>query len=242
MQVRHSAVPAKSLLQRVSDTLGYYHSGIRVGVPTAHIVAESGMTKVSSKSASREQDCKLVARALEGDQSAYTALMQKYTKALRRYLLRRVHRPGEVDDLVQESFIKAFKALKTYSSSYAFSTWLYKIATNHAIDFHRRRRLDTVSLNKPVRQAEGETLMDFPSEDSRPDHLIVRKQRRLLIRDAIDQLPPKYHRVIVLRHQKDMSYQEIAQELDLPLGTVKAHIFRARRKLYGILRDKRDVL
>ena len=191
----------------------------------------------SSNSASSEQDRAWVAKALAGDQSAYAALVKKYTNALRYHIARTVHSAHEVDDLVQECFIKAFGALGSYSSGYAFSTWLYKIATNHAIDFLRKKRLTTVSLEVSSPSGDGHTQMALPDEEYRPDKHLVRDQRRELIRAAIDRLSPKYRRVIVLRHEKEMTYEEIARELHLPLGTVKAHIFRARKQLYKLLRE-----
>ena len=181
-------------------------------------------------------------RALEGDQRAYAQLVQKYRKALHHHISRTVRTTRDVDDLVQEAFIKAFNALGTYRSSYAFSTWLYKIATNHAIDFLRKKRLNTLSIDKPVQSKDGELQMELPDVTYRPDRHIVEGQRSDVLKAAIDTLPPKYHRVIVLRHQEEMTYEEIAEKLELPLGTVKAHIFRARRLLYTRLRDKRDSL
>jgi RNA polymerase sigma-70 factor (ECF subfamily) len=148
----------------------------------------------------------------------------------------------EIEDLVQECFIKAFSALKSYSADYAFSTWLYKIATNHTIDFLRKKRLSTLSIDRPISTKDGEVEYELPDLTYRPDRHIVEDQRKELIQDAIDTLPPKYHRVIVMRHQQEKSYEEIAAELDLPLGTVKAHIFRARALLYRYLRDKRETM
>jgi len=147
-----------------------------------------------------------------------------------------------IEDLVQEAFMKAFKALDTYSTHYAFSTWLYKIASNHAIDYKRKKRLTTISLDNPISTKDGEIQHEISDTTYRPDQTIEGGQRTTIIQDAIDQLPPKYHRVIVMRHQEEKSYEEIAQELDLPLGTVKAHIFRARRLMYLQLKDKRDSL
>jgi RNA polymerase sigma-70 factor (ECF subfamily) len=193
-------------------------------------------------SASSEQDRALVEAALAGRQSAYQELLEKYRGALTRHIQRMVRSPEDIDDLVQECFIKAFSALQSYSADYAFSTWLYKIATNHTIDFLRRKRLSTFSIDKPVKTKDGEIEYELPDTTYRPDRHIVEDQRRMLIQEAIDQLPAKYHRVIVMRHQQEMSYEEIALELDLPLGTVKAHIFRARALLYKYLRDKRDTL
>jgi len=195
-----------------------------------------------SPSVSSEQDRSLVLRALGGDQTAYVELMDKYRNALTRHIQRMVRQQGEVDDLVQECFIKAFSALKSYSADYAFSTWLYKIATNHTIDFLRKKKLSTMSIDRPIQTRDGEVEYELPDTSYRPDKHIVQDERRHLIQEAINQLPPKYNRVIVMRHQQEKSYEEIAKELDLPLGTVKAHIFRARALLYKYLRDKRHNL
>ncbi len=194
------------------------------------------------QSASSERDRELVEKALEGDESAYQELLDKYRLALQRHIGRMVRDKAEVDDLVQECFIKAFTALSSYSSEYAFSTWLYKIATNHTIDYLRKKKLPTMSIDRPISAKDGEIEYELPDTTYRPDKHIVDDQRKQLLRDAIDALPPKYHRVIVMRHQQEKSYEEIARELDLPLGTVKAHIFRARALLYKHLRDKRDTL
>ncbi len=193
----------------------------------------------SAPSASSEQDQLLVEQALAGREGAYTELVAKYQNALYHHIYRMVRRKQEVDDLVQESFIKAFSALDSYSSQYAFSTWLYKIATNHTIDYLRKKKLQTFSIDKPMQTKDGELEYELPDTTYRPDRHLLEDQRRTLLQEAIDALPPKYHRVIVMRHQQERSYQEIADELGLPLGTVKAHIFRARELLNKYLRDKR---
>ena len=189
---------------------------------------------------SRIEDHEWVTAALAGDQSAFARLAKKYTPGLRHHVLRIVRSPKEVNDLVQEILIKAFAALSTYKSSWAFSTWLYRIATNHVIDHLRRRRLSTISIDRTVDAGDGAVPVELPDTTYRPDRHIVADQRRTLIQEAIDALPPKYNRVIVLRHQKELSYEQIAQTLSLPLGTVKAHIFRARKLLYRLLQDRRD--
>lgn len=193
-------------------------------------------------SASSEQDRALVAEALGGGQGAYEQLMAKYREPIHRHVSRMVRDKGQVDDLVQESFIKAFTSLESYSSEYAFSTWLYKIATNHTIDYLRKKKLATFSIDQPAPGRTDEQTYELPDTTYRPDRHVMADQRRERIQEAIDALPPKYHRVIVMRHQQEMSYDEIAEELGLPLGTVKAHIFRARALLYRHLRSHRDDL
>ncbi|MGD8414092.1 MAG: sigma-70 family RNA polymerase sigma factor [Candidatus Latescibacterota bacterium] len=168
--------------------------------------------------------------------------MEKYRNPIHHHIYRMVRDKGQVEDLVQEIFIKAFSSLASYSSNYAFSTWLYKIATNHTIDYLRRKKLKTLSIDQPMRTKDGELEYELPDTTYRPDRYVLEDQRRELIQEAIDALPPKYYRVIVLRHQQEKSYEEIAEELDLPLGTVKAHIFRARELLYKKLRHKKESL
>ncbi len=193
-------------------------------------------------SASSEEDRATVERALGGDQGAYARLLTKYQEPLRRHVGKMVRDQQQVDDLVQEAFVKAFGSIESYNPDYAFSTWIYRIATNHTIDHIRRRKLPTFSIDKPVQTRDGELQMELPDTTYRPDRDIVTGQRNAILREAIDNLPPKYHRVIVMRHQEELSYEEIATELDLPLGTVKAHIFRARALLNKALRDRRDEL
>lgn len=191
-------------------------------------------------SASSQQDRALVEEALAGRQRAYQELVQKYEGALRRHVSRMVRDARVVEDLVQESFIKAFASLPSYSSEFAFSTWLYRIATNHTIDYVRRRKLATLSMDRPPGRQEGP--IEVPDPTYQPDRHVMADQQRQLINEAIERLPEKYHRVIIMRHRQEMSYEEIAEELDLPLGTVKAHLFRARALLYRYLRDRREDL
>ena len=204
--------------------------------------SSSSNAPATQPSASSEQDRALVVAALDGDQRAYEQLVTKYREPLARHVGRLVRDTRQVEDLVQEAFIKAFGSLQSYSSAYAFSTWLYKIATNHAIDHLRRKKLPTYSIDKPLQTKDGELQIELPDTTYRPDKHVVADQRNALIAAAIEQLPEKYHRVIVMRHQQEMSYDEIATALDLPLGTVKAHIFRARGLLYKYLKDRREDL
>ena len=193
-------------------------------------------------SASSEEDRGLVEDALGGDQRAYERLVAKYQVPLTRHVGRMVRDSQQADDLVQEAFVKAFRSLERYSPDYAFSTWLYRSATNHTIDYIRKKKLPTFSIDKPLATRDGEMQMELPDSTYRPDRAIVTDQRNAMLAEAVAGLPPKYHRVIVMRHQEEKSYDEIAEALDLPLGTVKAHIFRARALLNKALRDRRDEL
>lgn len=185
------------------------------------------------------EDDALVKKAKGGDEKAYKKLVDKYERALYFHILKMVKDREQVEDLVQEAFVKAFDNLNTYSNSYAFSTWLYRIATNNTIDYLRKKKLKTLSIDKPMKTKDGEMEMQLPDESASTDRDIIKKQRQQIVQDAIDDLPEKYRKVIELRHMEEKSYQEISEVLDKPLGTVKAHIFRARELLYKALKDKR---
>ncbi len=191
-------------------------------------------------SASSLEDDKLVERAVAGDQGAYRSLMEKYETPLYYHLLKMVKDKEQVRDLVQEAFMKAFDNLESYNTNYAFSTWLYRITTNHTIDYLRKKKLQTTSIDEPVKTKEGEMNIQLEDEHSETDRKIIRKQRSDIIHEAIEDLPEKYRVVIKLRHFEELSYDEISEQLDLPLGTVKAHIFRAREMLYKELKDRRS--
>lgn len=190
-------------------------------------------------SASSLEDDKFVKKAIKGDQDAYKQIMDKYQKPLYFHVLKMVRNHEQVEDLVQEAFMKAFNNLNSYNTNYAFSTWLYRITTNHTIDYLRKRKLNTTSINDPVKTRDGEMEIQIRDE-AETDRNIIRKERKQIIHQAINDLPKKYRKVIEMRHLQELSYQEIAEHLDLPLGTVKAHIFRAREMLYKELKDKRD--
>jgi RNA polymerase sigma-70 factor (ECF subfamily) len=186
------------------------------------------------------EDDQLVKRAKGGDESAYTEIVEKYERALYFHILKMIKDREQVEDLVQETFVKAFDNLNTYSTNYAFSTWLYRIATNHTIDYLRKKKLKTLSIDEPMKTKDGEMEMQLPDESAGTDRNIIRKQRQKIVQNAIDNLPEKYRKVIEMRHMEEKSYKEIASVLDLPLGTVKAHIFRARELLYKALKDKKE--
>lgn len=198
----------------------------------------SQSSRENASESSREDDV-LVKRAKGGDEQAYKQLVDKYQRALYFHVLKMIKDKEQVNDLVQEAFVKAFNNLNTYSTNYAFSTWLYRIATNHTIDYLRKKKLKTLSIDEPVKTRDGEMQMQLEDESAGTDRNIIRKQRQDMVQAAIEDLPPKYRKVIQMRHMEEKSYQEIADVLDLPLGTVKAHIFRARELLYKALKDKR---
>ena len=187
---------------------------------------------------SRAEDSRLIAGAIAGNQAAYRALMKKYHDPICNLLYRMIREKGEVEDLAQEAFIKAFRSLASFNEEYAFSTWLFKIATNNCIDYIRKRKLQTFSIDKPIESKDGEFSFEIPDSTYEPDRELIAGQRSRLLEEAIKSLPPKYRTVILMRHSEEKDYAEIAKELRLPIGTVKAHIFRAREMLYKDLRKK----
>lgn len=191
-------------------------------------------------SASSLEDDTLVSEALAGKEDSYSKLVDKYQKPLYFHIRKMIKEVELVDDLVQEVFMKAFHNLNSYSNEYAFSTWIYRIATNHTIDYLRKKKLQTLSIDQPYKTKDGDMEMQLPDESFSTDQPVMKKERKAIVQEAIDDLPEKYRLVIEMRHMEEKSYQEIAEILDLPLGTVKAHIFRARELLYKALIDKRD--
>ena len=187
---------------------------------------------------SRDEDFVLIRRAIEGDQRSFRRLRAKYHDAIFNLIARMIRSRVEVEDLTQEAFIKAFASLRSFNAEYAFSTWLYKIATNNCIDHIRKKKLHTFSIDKPIESKDSDYTFELPDSTYEPDREIIDSQRKRLLQEAIDSLPAKYRQVIILRHTEEKEYQEIAKQLRLPIGTVKAHIFRAREMLYKFLRDK----
>jgi len=183
-------------------------------------------------------DIELVKQALNGNDSAYTELMNRYKKKVEIIVSRLVKKELDVEDLVQEIFTKAFTSLSTFKSEFSFSTWLYKIATNHCIDHIRKRKISTYSLDEELELEEDTVHREIPDWSKTPDYELLRKEKNEIIHQAINSLPEHYRKVIILRHFEDKSYEEIAKELKLPIGTVKVHLFRARELLYKKLKDK----
>ena|SRR5665213_737441 len=184
-------------------------------------------------------DYKLVKRALEdSDQKAYAELMGRYRDSVYYMLLKMVNNKDDAEDLTVEAFGKAFKRLNQYTPNFAFSTWLFRIATNNCIDFIRRKRKNTFSIDQPITDDEGgEMVMDLRSEALDPEEHIMKKQKVMMLRELVDKLKPRYKTLIEMRYFQELSYEEIADQLELPLGTVKAQLFRAREFLYNVLKN-----
>lgn len=194
----------------------------------------------SNLSDKAQHDYMLVLRAIEkADQKAYAELMVRYRDSIYFMLLKMVNNKDDADDLTIEAFGKAFKRLHQYTPKYAFSTWLFKIASNNCIDFIRRKKNNNVfSIDKPMENDEGsEMSMEFPSGQLDPEESVIKKQKIKLMHEVVEKLKPRYRRLIELRYFKEYSYEEIAVELEIPVGTVKAQLFRARVFLYNIMKN-----
>lgn len=186
-------------------------------------------------------DYELVQKALDKDQLAYAELMERYRESIYFMLLKMVNNKDDAEDLTIEAFGKAFKRLKQYTPQFAFSTWLFKIASNNAIDFIRKKRIKAMSLDSGFRNEDGDD-MQISVTDDKPDPIeaLQKKERVERMREVVTRLKPRYRQLIELRYFKEYSYDEIAEELDLPLGTVKAQLFRAREFLHQVLKNTRD--
>lgn len=186
-----------------------------------------------------QYDFKLVEMALSGDQKAYAELMNRYRDAIYYMLLKMVNNSVDAEDLTIEAFGKAFKNIKQYTASFAFSTWLFKIATNNCIDFIRKKRGNIISIDQAEDPGSSSHLA-IQSGTLDPEEDLIRKQREILLRDIVSQLKPRYRSLVELRYFKEYSYEEIAKEMNLPLGTVKAQLFRARELLFNVLNNPKS--
>jgi RNA polymerase sigma factor (sigma-70 family) len=186
----------------------------------------------------RRGDLRLIRRCKRGDEPAFEKLLQRYRGAIYTLCYRMTHHPEDARDLAQEIFIKVFSLLDRYDENYAFSSWLFRIATNHCIDHLRRNRLRFLSLDAPVGANGEEMEFQFPDSGPQPDTVLQRKEAVARLSEIIEQLPPHYRLITLLRHDQQLSYEEIAEILDLPLGTVKARIHRARNIIQHMLKSR----
>ncbi|NBR13054.1 MAG: sigma-70 family RNA polymerase sigma factor [Flavobacteriales bacterium] len=186
-------------------------------------------------------DLKLVELAKAGKQSAYAELMDRYRDSIYFMMLKMVKNPDDADDLTIEAFGKAFSRLDQYSPSFAFSTWLFKIASNNSIDFIRKKRIQVTSIDAGYMTDDGERMhVDAKSSTMNPEETIMQGQRVTHMRLLVSKLKPKYRELVEKRYFEEMSYEEIAEEMNLPLGTVKAQLFRARDFLAAMMDKTKD--
>ncbi|MCD6660841.1 MAG: sigma-70 family RNA polymerase sigma factor [Lentimicrobium sp.] len=192
------------------------------------------MVKKTSSVESSQRDYLLVQQALSGDQKAFASLMSLYEDPVYHVILKKVGESVIAEDLTIETFGKAFRNLSSFSPDFAFSTWLFRIAINHSIDFLRKQK------NDPC-QRDLNNQSEVADLNSDPEETYIREQRMKLMRETVEKLKPRYRRLIEMRYFDEMSYEEIAAQSGLPIGTVKAQLFRAKDLLYQILTGSHDL-
>ena len=200
--------------------------------------------EISHLSEKAKKDYQLVLKATEEkDQQAFAQLMERYKDAIYYMLLKMVNNNDDAEDLTIEAFGKAFNRLNQYTPSYAFSTWLFKIATNNCIDFLRKKKKNVMSIDNRITNKDGDEIMiDLKSDVMTPEQETIREQKIQLMRSYVKKLKPRYETLVEMRYFKEMSYEEISSELGLPLGTVKAQLFRAREFLHNIMKHNIETI
>jgi len=219
-----------------SDTASLSHATPRW--PT-HLRTDA--TALPALDYARLDDRELATLAASGRERAFRELLQRYERPVFSLIYRMVRDRTLAEDLSQEAFIRAFNAIGSYNTSYKFSNWIFKIANNHTIDYLRKRKLDTVSIHgsphATTPEEMSQTRLVVESEDESPHELLEHRELGNQIETAIGELREEYRTVILLRHVEGYAYEEIAEIMDLPLGTVKTYLHRARNELKKKLED-----
>jgi len=189
------------------------------------------------------EDFQLIDRAVAGDEAAYAKLLQRYKRPVYHMILKMVRNIDDAEDLTIESFAKAFRSLHRFKKDYTFSTWLFRIATNNTIDQIRKKKLNTLSIDYSFTDEDGNSVsIDVEDENNNPQEETIKAQKAELLLVFVDKLPAKYQQLVRLRYYDELSYEEIAERIQAPLGTVKAQLHRARELMYEMVRNKRDHL
>jgi len=191
------------------------------------------------KQNNKERDSLLVQKAIAGDQKAYSELMSLYWNTIEKILSLKLTSREDVEDLAIATFSKAFDKLESYNDSFAFSTWIQTIANNTLIDFFRKKEQKTVSIDQEKEDEESKGI-DVVDSGLDPEGNLIRKQKNKHIAGMVQSLKPHYRDLIILRYLDEMSYAEISKKLNMPLGSVKANLFRARDLLMQILKTNEN--
>ena len=187
---------------------------------------------------SHQEDILLIKRCLSGEQIAYSRLLNKYQQAVINICYRLVGDYDNAIDLAQESFVKAFNHLTSYDNTYKFSSWLFRIATNHSYDYLRKAKLNTVSIDNDMECEESRVTLQLTDPNETPDQHYAENKKKQFLQEAINKLPPDSRSAIILRHLFDKTYEEMAEIFNEPVGTVKARIHRARKRLAELLKPE----
>lgn len=190
------------------------------------------------------KDQELISLALKNDQRAYTELLNRYRKSVFHLIKRIVHNDEDSEDLTIIAFSKAFNHLDKYAPTHAFPTWLFTIASNASIDWLRKKKLPTIEMNDQLQNTIHTELStnNWPSTAESPEQGIIRQERHHYIKELTHLLSPELQTVIELRYFRELSYEEIANELQIPLGTVKVQIHRAKKALKVLIEGKAEEL
>ena len=190
-----------------------------------------------------KQDLTLVELAKKGNQAAFASLMDRYRDSIYFMMLKMVKNSDDAEDLTIEAFGKAFNRIDQYSQSFAFSTWLFKIASNNCIDFIRKKRIHVLSMDQGIATSDGGSMrIDAKAQVNNPEESMMHDQKVIHMRLLVSKLKPRYRQLVEKRYFEELSYEEIASELNLPLGTVKAQLFRARDFLAGMMEKTKDTI
>lgn len=195
--------------------------------------------EVTRDSKQKKRDQELVTKALNGDSSAFSALMDFYYDAIYFTLLKMVYNYSDAEDLTAEVFGKVYKSLNQYSFDYAFSTWIFSIASNHGIDFLRRNR----HLISSLEDNSDNTMNNIPvlqDDQPGPEENMIRQQEYKKLETLIEMLKPFWQNLIRLRYYNELSYEEIADKLKLPMGTVKSQLYRAKDSLTKLYNEHKE--
>jgi len=187
----------------------------------------------------KERDSLLVKQAIAGSQKAYSELMSLYWDSIEKIFSLKLLSKEDMEDLAIATFSKAFDKLESYNNSFAFSTWIQTIANNTLIDFFRKKDQKTVSIDQETENEESKGI-DVVDSSLDPEDNLIRKQKNKHIVGMVQRLKPHYRELIILRYLDEMSYAEISEKLDMPLGSVKAKLFRARDLLLQILKSNEN--
>lgn len=185
-----------------------------------------------------EKDNKIVQQIIQGDERAFARLMSRYRDAIYFMVLKMVTNKNDAEDLTLEIFVKAFSNINTYNPDFAFSTWLFKIAQNTTIDFIRKRKNNLISIDYDTEDESSISEHILQSSVLNPEETLIKEQEEVLIKELITKMKPKYQQLIELRYFKEFAYEEIAAELNLPIGTVKTQLFRAKAALGELLAER----
>ena len=183
-------------------------------------------------------DYNLVRRAVDNkDQKAYAELMSRYRDSIYFMLLKMINNKDDAEDLTIEAFGKAFNRLKQYTPNYAFSTWLFKIASNNCIDWIRKQKKKTFSIDAPIGTDDGDEMtIELKGHGLDPAEVAIREQKNAIMREVVDKLKPRYKQLVELRYYKEYSYEEIAEVLGCSLSATKSLIHRARETIKARLK------